>query len=102
MGHEFSLDHLWQQLKAFRAGDSRGLLLQAQLSPEDRRELERAERILAAMTEDERKNPDLLLDAAVRQRIAADSGTELVQVGELISQAAKIRMMLRRIVAMAL
>jgi signal recognition particle GTPase len=71
------------------AAGSRGLPLLSQLSPNDRRELEHTERVLEAMTQDERKNPDLRLDTAARQRIAIASGTEPAEVGALISQGAK-------------
>jgi signal recognition particle GTPase len=52
--------------------------------------LGRAEKILEAMSEDERKNVDLLLDRAVRERIAIASGTQINDVDELISPVAQV------------
>ncbi len=100
MEQDFSLEDLRQQFLKIRAAGVEGLPALSELSPDDRQEFERWERILAAMTDAERNDPDLLLDAQVRARIARAAGTEPNAVDELLSQFAKIRIALRKIAAM--
>lgn len=94
MAQGFTLDTLHKQFQQFRAGGLAGIGL-TELSAEDKQQFERAERILGAMTHEERKNVDLLLDEHVRRRIAEQSDTQLREVDELISMAARVLMMLR-------
>jgi signal recognition particle GTPase len=92
-----TLNDLHKQIQACRAARTHGLQGLAEMSADDWVALERAECILEAMTEQERKNADLLLDEHVRQRIATVSGTGMNEVEELLSQVAKVQLMIRKI-----
>ena len=92
----YTLEDLRLQLHRFRSEGIEGLPY-AELSDGDRLMLERAEHILEMMTKEERMNLDLLLDEGVRQRIAALSGTQPKEVEDLMSQVAKVGMIMRQI-----
>ena len=93
----YSLEDLRLHLERFLSNGSKGLPNITDISDDDRLELEGAQRILAVMTKDQRTNVDLLLDKHVRQRIAVLSGSHLRDVDTLISQVARVRMLMRQL-----
>jgi signal recognition particle GTPase len=92
-----TLETLHQQLKELHAKEIATLSGLAEVTDELRLGLEKLVRILEAMTDEERRNHDLLLDAQVRQRIANQSGTELHDVERLISEATKVGLLMRNL-----
>ena len=92
----YTLEDLRGQIKRFREGGMDTLSAVSDFSPSDVLELERTERILEAMTAEERSNPDPL-DEQDRQRIALLSNAQPTEVAELISQVAKIRIVLHEV-----
>jgi signal recognition particle GTPase len=95
--HVPTLEDIRKQLQRLRADGIDALPGFTEITAEDKVALEQAERILEAMTEEERKNVDLLLDVQVRKRIASQSGVQLRDVEELISQVAKVRLAIRKL-----
>ncbi len=61
----------------------------------DDREIGRIEAIIRSMTTEERANPDLI-DASRRNRIAEGSGTNPLQVSELVKQFKEVSKMMKR------
>lgn len=55
----------------------------------DEQEVIKLEAILSAMTVEERRNPDLLLELAPRHRIAERSGQPVEQVNQLLAEFKK-------------
>ena len=68
-----------------------------ELSAEEKGALERTTRLLDAMTDEERMNPDLLMEKNARKRVALASGLGIEDVDGLLSQFAKARILLRNI-----
>jgi len=60
----------------------------------DSSRLKRTEAIVLSMTKDERRRPEIIKGSR-RQRIAAGSGTSLMQVNQLIKQFAQMRKMMK-------
>jgi len=71
-----------------------GMKLPAQGLPDDRA-LKRQIAIIDSMTPRERRKPDLI-DGSRRRRIAAGSGTEVVDVSRLVKQFERMRKMMRK------
>ena len=66
--------------------------------PED--SLRRIGDMIDAMTDEERRNPDLI-DQPRRERIARDSGTEAQEVKQFLAQFNQIRELLRQLAQMS-
>jgi signal recognition particle GTPase len=95
--HGITLEDFRSQLQRMRAEGMKSFPGVTEISAEDMLTLKRAERILEAMSEAELRNIDLLLNPAVRQRIAVASGTQRKEVDELISQFAKVSSLMRKL-----
>ena len=96
MEQVYTLEDLRGQIKRFRESGMDTFSAISDFSPSDLLELEHSERILEAMTAEERSNPDLL-DEQDRQRIALLSNTQPTEVAELISQLAKIQIIFHEV-----
>jgi signal recognition particle subunit SRP54 len=63
--------------------------------------MERVQRMIDAMTPDERAHPDRI-DAAARERIAASAGVQPEDVSQFLEQFAAVRRLMRQMVNMTL
>ena len=62
--------------------------------------VERIQRMIGAMTEEERRDPDRI-DHTARLRIAASSGTELQEVEQFLAQFDRVRALMRQMADMS-
>lgn len=63
----------------------------------DDREIKRIEAIILSMTQQERRNPDLLSNASRKRRIATGSGTRLEDVNALVKQFREMQRMMKKL-----
>ncbi|WP_193211649.1 signal recognition particle protein [Luteolibacter marinus] len=97
-------DFLDQMKMIQKLGDMKGLMslmpgfnkIKKQLPDAafDPKRMKRTEAIVLSMTPDERRRPEII-KASRRQRIAAGSGTKLVEVNQLLKQFGEMRKMMR-------
>ena len=106
---KFDLEDFLQQMKSIRKmgplGSLLGMLpgvggqvkeLKKQLdTPEAEKEMKRIEAIILSMTKAERSNPDAVMNASRRRRIAAGSGTTVADVNGLLNQFRSMRDMMK-------
>jgi signal recognition particle subunit SRP54 len=108
MAKDFTLDDFRQQLDQLQkmgGWDAHGRLLGlSEMIPkeEDRNlALSRIHRMVDAMTEEERKDPDLITSSSV-SRIAASSGTQPLEVAEFLGQFQQVRTLMHQMAKMSL
>jgi signal recognition particle subunit SRP54 len=104
MGGTFTLDDFLAQLAQVRKMGSLGGLMRlmpgmnkemrAAADQLDDKEVDRVEAIVRSMTGAERNEPTII-DGSRRQRIAAGSGTSVVQVNQLLRQFKEMQKMMR-------
>ena len=100
---EFTLDDMLQQMRQVKKMGSLGSLMKMlpgmgnkELGEEENRKMAQTEAILLSMTPQERQSPNLL-NGRRRMRIAAGSGTRVVQVNQLLKQYGQMRKMMRKL-----
>jgi signal recognition particle GTPase len=107
MNKDFTIDDLRAQLLQIKASEPEPADPFAsgdaiEIFREDRRTtLARVERIIAAMSDDERAQPDGI-GPAERQRIAAASDTRPAEVDHFLTQFAKVRALMHNMAEMSL
>ncbi len=103
-GDGFTLEDFLEQLQAVKKmGNLSSMLamlpgagkLQNQLDELDDKQLKRTEAIIQSMTPAERANPELL-NGSRRARIAAGSGTSVVEINTLVKRFSEAQKMLKR------
>ena len=103
-GDGFTLEDFLEQLQAVKKmGNLSSMLamlpgagkLQNQLDELDDKQIKRTEAIIQSMTPAERANPELL-NGSRRSRIAAGSGTSVVEINTLIKRFTEAQKMLKR------
>ena len=81
------------QLAGMIPGMKPGALKDAQI---DEKALAHQQAIIRAMTPDERRRPDVVINASRRKRIAAGSGTTVEEVNKLLKQFDQIRKLMKQ------
>jgi signal recognition particle subunit SRP54 len=103
-GDSFTLEDFLEQLQAMqKMGDLSSILgmlpgagkLKNQLAELDDKQLKRTEAIIQSMTPAERAEPELL-NGSRRARIAAGSGTSVVEINNLVKRFGEAQKMLKR------
>jgi signal recognition particle subunit SRP54 len=103
-GDGFTLEDFLEQLQAVKKmGNLSSMLamlpgagkIQNQLDELDDKQLKRTEAIIQSMTPAERANPELL-NGSRRARIAAGSGTSVVEINTLVKRFSEAQKMLKR------
>ena len=82
-----------EQLAGMIPGVKPGALKDAQI---DEKALAHQQAIIRAMTPDERRCPDVLLNASRKKRIAAGSGTTVEEINKLLKQFEQIRKLMKQ------
>jgi signal recognition particle subunit SRP54 len=108
MAKDFTLDDFRRQLDQFQKMGPKVLIgrmpgLAAMVPEEEDPELalSRIRRMMDAMTDEERGNPDLITGSCL-SRIAANSGTHPEEVGQFVSQFHQVRALMRQLAGMSL
>jgi len=106
MAKDFTLDDFRRQLDQFQKMATENLLgrmpgLSEMVSQEEDRDLalSRIRRMIDAMTDEERSNPDLITGSCL-PRIAASSGTHPQDVEEFLAQFRQVRAVMRQMAGM--
>jgi signal recognition particle subunit SRP54 len=107
MAQEFTLDDFRRQLDQVQKMGMKDMLgrtpgVSEIVSQEGDPDLafERMRRMIDAMTDEERSNPDLI-DGSGRSRIAINSGTDPQEVEQFLAQFHEVRAMMRRVADMS-
>jgi signal recognition particle subunit SRP54 len=107
MAKDFTLDDFRRQLDQFQKMDMKGQLghmpgLSAMVPEEEGRDeaYRRIGRMLDAMTDEERNNPDLITSSC-RSRIAASSGTQPQEVEQFLALFYQMRGLMRQMAGMS-
>jgi signal recognition particle subunit SRP54 len=107
MAKDFTLDDFRRQLDQLQIRDRNALarmpVLSAMVPPEADRDLalRRIRRMIDAMTDEERNNPDLITSSCL-PRIAASSGTDPQEVEKFLTQFQEVRALMRQMSGLSL
>ena len=82
-----------EQLAGMIPGVKPGALKDAQI---DEKALAHQQAIIRAMTADERRRPDIVLNASRKKRIAVGSGTTVEEINKLLKQFEQIRKLMKQ------
>jgi signal recognition particle subunit SRP54 len=107
--NDFTLDDFRKQFEQLKKMGSMKELLRnmpglGEMIPEDEEPdttFKRIERMIDAMTEEERRDPDIL-DSNRLHRIAVDSGTEPHEIKQFLAQFAQVRTLMRHMTQMSI
>lgn len=98
--HDFTLDDFRNQLDQLDKMGGLPASLRGTSHEDPKETLQRIRRMIDAMSEEERRDPDCI-DVSQRQRIAAESGTNPEQVEQFLQQFAKVRELMRQMAQMS-
>ena len=103
MAQDFTLDDFRRQLDQIPKMNMKELLGHTSGPSEEDLvlALNRLPQVIAAMTDEERSNPDLI-DSSRRTRIATNSGTDPQEVEKFLAQFHQVRALMRQMGSMSL